>query len=195
MKVVQVLGTNGAGKSTLFRTLALSDPDAQVITGLTLMPALRGVLVGDYLSGKKTPGVDGIHGKTEILAALRMAVEGARAHGLQWVGWEGIIIMTRQYHAEIVARGAEVLYLVLDTAVDECFARIERRSGKTRADLKGDGKIVVGRARGVLSLATWLSEQPGATVVHLDGGQPPWANGTQLLQLLGVQVARTPVEA
>jgi hypothetical protein len=197
VRVVQVLGTNGSGKSTLFRSFAESDPTAVVTPGgtspLTFVPQVRGVFVGDYLSGKKTPGVDGIHGKVDILAALDVALSEAKHYHFSWVGWEGIIIMTRQYHQEILARGGDPLYLVLDTPEDECFARIARRSGKVREALKQNGAIVTNRMRGVVSLAKWLQEQPGAYVWQLDGCRSPWLNGTMLLRMLGVQAVRTPV--
>ena len=193
MKVVQVLGTNGSGKSTVFRTLAESDHQAVMGGGVTVLPSLRGVLVGEYLTEKKTPGVDGIHGKVEILAALDVALATAAAWQATWVGWEGIIIMTRQYHHEILARGATALYLVLDTPEDECFRRIALRSGKVREALKQNGAIVTNRMRGVVSLSKWLMEQPGAYVTQLDGHRSPWLNGTMLLRMLGVQAVRTPV--
>lgn len=202
MRIVQLLGTNGAGKSSIFRALAESDPRARAHEAglVTCLPTYRAILVGNYLRGINTPGVDALRGgKAGILQALDVAVHVAhaspRAAKLTWIGWEGIIILTRMYHQELLARNLEPVYLVVDTPEAECFARIEGRSGKRRADLKGHGKIVVGRARGVVSLAKWLGEQPGSYVTALDGRRSPHVNSTLILRMLGVAVRRTPVLA
>lgn len=190
MRLVQVLGTNGAGKSALLKALAAKDPMCGLPWDLfpdedrpmTLLPKLQFLLIGDYVSANvNTPGADAIHSKVELLRTLDRAVEIARAHLPMAVAWEGIIIMTRQYHPEYLQRGLNPLYVVLRVPLEDCFNRIRLRSGKAREDLSGNGKIVEDRARSVDRLAEWLTTQ-GGDVLWLDGKEWPDVNAGRVLR-------------
>jgi len=189
VRLVQILGTNGAGKSALLKALAAKDPmcglPADMVPGqdrpMTFLPRLRFVLIGDYVTSVNTPGADAIHSKVELLHALDIAAGIARANLPMAVAWEGIIIMTRQYHHEYLQRGLTPLYVVLRVPIEECFNRIRLRSGKSREDLSGNGKIVEDRAHSVDRLAEWLTEQ-GGEMLWLDGKEFPDVNAGRLLR-------------
>jgi thymidylate kinase len=182
VRVVQVLGTNGAGKSTLLRTLAKSDPRVWSPEGYTILPSWRFILVGEYMREVNTPGADTFRNKAELLDFLTRAAQWVTERKEPWVvAWEGIIIMTRQYHEEYLRLGLSPLYLMLDTSLEECYRRIEVRSGKKQEDLKGNGEIVENRLGGVKRLADWLSAQ-GAEVVRINGEAPIADNVRRLIR-------------
>lgn len=182
MKLIQVFGNNGSGKTTLLRLLADSDTKAEikVVTlpgqgfrplSLTVLHYQQCVLVGDYLDhSKTTAGVDRISSKELILAALSLAHATAIQLGFEWIIWEGIIIMTRQYHKEYLERGMGTRYVFLDVPAEVCLERVLARSGKTISQLSGNGKIVMDRAKAVKSLERWSStiKTPDHKTIILD---------------------------
>ena len=181
MRVVQVLGTNGAGKSTLLRALVQRDGAPSLhhrdLLGapgglFTVLARLHLVLVGDYVRANNTPGADRLRSKRHLLEALDHAVELAQAFEAHMV-WEGIILMTRQYLPEYLARGLTPLYIVLDVLDETAFERLALRSGRPRTELKHQGGIVVARAKSVRRLAEWLAIQRGAEVVWLTSALSP----------------------
>ena len=183
-RIVQILGTNGAGKTTALRRLV--GDDAKLVDGVTLLPQLNVALVGNYTAtAPKTTGCDAIRGgKAGILATLDRAL--ALCTGT--IAWEGIIIMTRQYHAQLLARDLCPVYVSLGTPLDDCFARIEARSGKTRAQLKQNGGIVVNRHRSVQRLAAYFYSQGAPVYEGADYGLVE-----DLIKGMVVRPRRTPV--
>lgn len=191
MVVAQLLGTNAAGKSTALKALASLDPDAKCVNGLTGLPGLGVVLIGGYLDwGNKTPGADRIRDKKSLLEALDAAVAQGQAAGYWALAWEGILLQTRAYHPEYLARGLAPAYGVLTLPDALAFDRIYGRSGKRRSDLSGNGKIITGRARSVARLSAWLTAQPGALVEQWDATQPPSELGKLVLALIQSRAAR-----
>ena len=199
MTIVQILGNNGSGKSTIFKTIAKLGAGvmSDAAPGLTRVPSLGGVMLGDYMpDGRKTPGCDAIGGgggKAGILAGLDAALGMVRISKGTWVGLEGIIIMTRQYHHEYLARGVDrVVYVELQAPLDLCFQRIEERNGKRREDLKGNGERVVVRAPSIVALCKWLEQQPKAEMVRMDSSKSKRILAEDVLRLVGLRI-RTPI--
>jgi len=178
--VLQLLGTNAAGKSSLIRAIVGWDStayvDARSIGGkpvqFTACPKLGLVAVGDYKDRThNTPGADRISPKTRLLGSLDYAVQLSTGWKQPIVAWEGIIIQTRQYLPEYQQRGLTPLFVYLAVPADTAFARIELRSGKTRAQLSGNGKIILGRIITSLNIVSWAHEQKQSTMI-LDGREP-----------------------
>jgi hypothetical protein len=158
--ILQVFGTNGAGKSTLLRALA-GDRRWLVCRRppLTMGQGQQIVLVGDYVR-EKSGGVDVLptRSKAAALAALDTALTRAP---IGWpVAWEGIMIMTRQYHVELAQRG-HPLYVILDPGDHVCVERVQQRGA-----ISADYKKISARGNYARSTCNWLWEQ-GATVLSL----------------------------
>lgn len=164
MVLVQVFGNNGSGKTSLLRNLAASDPQAAVHKtspklSFTSLPQYQAVLVGDYLDRTRTTaGVDRLSPKTLILEALDAGVAMTKAAGWRYLVWEGIIIMTRQYHAEYVARGLSTSYVFLNVEPEVCIKRVLARSGKVAEDLKGEGAVIRRRHSAIERLRQWARQ-------------------------------------
>lgn len=188
MVLLQVLGTNGSGKSTVLRTMAEKDPTAVLVRLgkhlVTVLPGAGVMLVGDYITGMKTPGADAMGGKFTLMAALDETIRGARQNGYWGLAWEGIIIQTRQYHGPYVLRQLKPCYGVIRVTDDLAFDRIYQRSAKPRERLKKNGQIVIDRARGVARLGAWLATQPDALVEEWLGTEPPEILATRAVQLM-----------
>lgn len=189
MTLVQVFGNNGSGKTTLLRDLVGTDPEIVSYTRessfkpgkkltFTRLPRYRAVLVGEYVDRTQTTaGVDRLSPKPLILEALDMAVDQVGQLEWEYVVWEGIIIMTRQYHPEYVKRGLNTRYVFLDIDPETCIRRVLARSGKAPEDLKGGGDIVRRRHKLINNLRTWahsVRAVPGRThrTTVLDATQP-----------------------
>lgn len=191
MRLLQVIGTNGSGKSSLLRAIVESDPAVRLYEQhgrtFTVAPNVATLAIGDYLSPNKTPGADRIRTKELLLASLDAALVLASASGYRTIAWEGIMLMTRQYHPQYLARSLSPFYAMMDTPLDECFNRIEARSGHSREGLKKGGGIVTSRAASAAKLMSWFESQ-GAATLWLRGDDPLPKNALRVVEALGEAV-------
>lgn len=183
MRLIQILGNNGAGKSALVRALVGSHGPVQVDPPVTRVPDAGTVVVGYYgpsaKTGKPLSLENAVHTKVGLLAALDAALVCAQRSGATAIVWEAIILMTRQYHAEYLARGLRPVYIHLDLPLAECFQRIEGRGGKTAAQTTA----VAGRHRFVERLAVWCAAR--APTYQFDGLAPIDENLRRLRRAIG----------
>lgn len=183
MTIINIRGCNGSGKTTLVRKLIGLDPDArkvkldtkvnEVRSFSTLghnLPNLQTIVVGPYVDGKATGGMDNVHTTEEAL----WAVENAARHGANVV-FEGVLISTVWAtwldHSRNLDKQLRmpITFAFLDTPVDVCVERVKQRrlaKGRPAEGFKED------QVRGKHAQIARVREKAlaaGQRVVDLDG--------------------------
>ena len=145
MTIVNLRGTNGSGKSTVARALLSWGPH----TGIDLAPyttpkgaprVVKGyhvlehdlIVVGPYTTD--CGGCDAIKTQALVKQSIKIAASQARH-----VFFEGVIVSTlfsgylelaQQLRTEGLSRaGRDFIWAYLDTPLNECLARIQKRNG------------------------------------------------------------------
>lgn len=175
--VFDIRGTHGSGKSTLPREI-LRNHKADIISGLPLtyegrvgplgyfVPELNLYILGKYSNA--CGGCDGIKTQDEIKARVH--------HWLQKgnVMLEGILVAhTYQPWVEFAKRteadyDAQWNFLVLDTDVETCVARVnERRQAAGKGPIENEGNIRRDHQRISTFLPRFLNE--GLSAMHWSG--------------------------
>lgn len=172
MFVMHVLGGHASGKSTLLWNLA------QQIGMRAIRPvsfrkfpctvlADGQTILGDYRT-MPCIGMDRIKSKAEHLQILDAARQEIPSRCLLW---EGVMMNHIGYQAEYAVRRLPVLYVHLNVPLEECFRRIEARSGRSQAMLARNGRAVLIKDVTVRNLPARLRAQ-GSSVWTLDGLRP-----------------------
>lgn len=141
MTIINVRGCNGSGKTTLVRRLIHLDPNAQKVTLDTqvtnnliyktpghFLPNLETIVLGPYVEGKATGGMDNVNTTIEATWAVMNAARQARN-----VVFEGVLISTVwstwwELSQDLEAKlGKPITFAFLDTPADVCVERVKQR--------------------------------------------------------------------
>lgn len=146
-KIVQIKGSNGTGKTTIMKQLVALSEDKYLVRHpithkpyATVLYDLQWCLVGLYPEDRQMGGTDNIHTVAEMKAIIKELVETYPGY---WVALEGMMISTTMtiynYMLELKEAGynVEPCVVVLQSSVEGCIKRIEKRRGSplARTDL------------------------------------------------------------
>jgi thymidylate kinase len=178
MTIINVRGCNGSGKTTLVRKLIHLDPNAQKVTLDTqvtnnllyktpghLLPNLETVVVGPYVDGKATGGMDNVHTTDEALWAVTNATRQARN-----VVFEGALISTVwSTWWELSQDLKPITFAFLDTPADLCVERVKQRRMAKGWPAEGFREDQVRGKHAQIARVREKALAAGQLVVDLDG--------------------------
>jgi len=174
-KLFFVNGTNCSGKSSLAKHFLNSEPEKIVIefpeykTAATVCPSSNMIIIGNYSKNGTSGGCDTIRKKAYTNDMLRKLWDRPED-----IFMEGYIIGSRVWIDDIITIKKEcgerdLRFVTLNTELETCFARIEKRSGKTREQLKGNGANVISGHKGTVRISEWVSaNRPEFNQIILD---------------------------
>lgn len=160
VKIINIRGANGAGKTSLVRAIMRDRPQQEVLIGDFHVPGHwlyedGIVIVGPYVEGKATGGMDNVNTTEMALDAVEKAARGAfrRAEGavggvllgpVRAVVFEGILISTvyktwlefsRDVTSNRPGREVSFAWAFLPTSAAQCVERVkQRRAAKGRPE-------------------------------------------------------------
>lgn len=165
-------GTNCSGKSSIAKWFIENEPAPQIIefpecgSIVTVFPKFNLMIVGKYSAKTTSGGGDTI--KKKIYTQTMMKEVWDRPENLFL---EGYLIGTKVWIEDLLLINAngerEICFVLPNTSLETCFARIEGRSGKKRHELKGNGQNVVSKHSGLLKFREWLrAEKPQIRIIE-----------------------------
>lgn len=172
-KLFFVTGTNACGKSSIAKYLIENSVNEIVEfpehkTVINIIKDKNLIILGKYSDKTTAGGCDTMKTKAIMQDILRRIWQRDED-----VFMEGYLIGTKVWIDDLLVINQngerDINFVSLDTKLETCFDRITRRSGKQRAELKGNGANVVNKYNSVLKFREWIkANRPQIKIIELN---------------------------